>query len=71
MVGKHGARGANALAADEAGDARGIALTLMCRALGHLDSDAKIPSIIGAQLQSAIDALWIAASSDRSSTHLQ
>lgn len=70
MLEKLGAEGAAAATAEESGDARSMALTLMSRALGHLDSDTKIPSIIGAHLQSAIDALWISSSSDRSSIHL-
>lgn len=69
MVGNHGAKDAAAVAADE-DDARAIALSLMSRALGHLDSDSKIPSIIGAQLQSAIDALWTSTSSDQASNHV-
>jgi hypothetical protein len=42
----------------------------MSRALGHLDSDSSIPTIIGAQLQSAIDALWICSSNEKSSLNL-
>lgn len=70
MAGYHVAKGATAVAADEASDARAMALALMSKALGHLDSDAKIPSVIGAQLQSAIDALWICASNNPCSSNL-
>jgi hypothetical protein len=70
MLGNYSAEGAFASVAEETGDARTMALTLMSRALGHLDSDSNIPLIIGAHLQSAIDALWISSSTDRSSLHL-
>lgn len=70
MIGNQGAQGATTAAADEADDARAIALALMSRALGHLDSDSNIPSFIGAQLQSAIDALWTSSSNGQSSNHL-
>lgn len=70
MLGTHDAACAAADAADPSADARATALALMYRALEHLDSDAKIPSIIGAQLQSAIDALWRSSAIDRSSIHL-
>lgn len=51
-------------------DARSAALSLMSRALAHLDSDSQIPSIIGAHLQSAIDVLWISSPADPASHHL-
>jgi truncated hemoglobin YjbI len=38
-------------------EAREAALFCMSRALAYLDSDAKIPPIIGAHLQLAIDTL--------------
>ncbi|HYC94596.1 MAG TPA: hypothetical protein VEB39_02735 [Sphingomicrobium sp.] len=66
MVGNHGAGSAKEVAEDEASDARAAALSLMSKALEHLDSDTNMPAIIGARLQSAIDALWIYTSSDRS-----
>jgi len=43
-------------------DTRLAALDLMSKALARLDSDGTIPAIIGAHLQSAIDALWTSAS---------
>jgi hypothetical protein len=70
MLGKFGAddsRGA-AEAADR--DARSVALLLMSQALAQLDSDSRIPALIGAYLQSAIDALWINGSDDPRSIHL-
>ena len=67
---RFGAGGAQALAGTDVVDARSIALNLMSKALGHLDSDAKIPPIIGAQLQTAIDALWTSLSTDQPSTDL-
>lgn len=64
-------RGAEAVAAAaDTGEARSMALSLMSRALGHLDSDSTIPSIIGAHLQSAIDMLWNSSSIDQPSTRL-
>jgi hypothetical protein len=70
MLGDFGADGARAgLGADEE-DARSLALHLMSQALAHLDSDSKIPAVIGAHLQSAIDALWTSASGDQHSIHL-
>lgn len=70
MLENLGAEGAAAAAPEVTGDALSMALTLMSSALEHLDSDSNIPSIIGAHLQSAIDALWISSSIDRSSIHL-
>jgi hypothetical protein len=70
MSGNHGLGGSAAIHGGEAGDARMTALTLMTRALEQLDGDKSIPSIIGAQLQSAIDVLWMGSSSDRPSTNL-
>ena len=52
------------------GGARSAALQLMSEALIRLDSDGKIPAVIGAHLQSAIDALWMSASEDQRSIHL-
>ena len=51
-------------------EARMAALALMTQALEQLDSDTNIPSIIAAQLQSAIDMLWANSSSERMSTNL-
>jgi hypothetical protein len=48
------------------GDARAAALQLMSEALARLDSDNDIPAIIGAHLQSAIDALWMSLGDQRS-----
>lgn len=70
MHGKFGAEGARVSAAADAGDARSAALILMSEALARLDSDSNIPAVIGAYLQSAIDALWTSASSDQHSIHL-
>jgi hypothetical protein len=70
MQGKVGAGSAQAAAATDMTDARSMALNLMSRALGHLDSDSNIPPIIGAQLQTAIDALWTSVATDRPSTDL-
>jgi len=52
------------------GDVRSAALLLMSEALTRLDSDHNIPAVIGAHLQSAIDALWTSASRDQHSIHL-
>lgn len=52
------------------GGARSAALLLMSEALMRLDSDSEIPAVIGAHLQSAIDALWMSASEDQCSIHL-
>lgn len=51
--------GSLSLATDDgdAVDAREAALACMRQALAHLDSDATIPPIIGAQLQLAVDTL--------------
>lgn len=70
MHGRVGASGAHAATATDAADARSAALQLMSNALGHLDSDASIPPIIGAQLQMAIDALWTSVCTDQPSTDL-
>ena len=55
------------LAAEEGhySDAREAALSCMTQALAHLDSDAAIPPIIGAQLQLAIDTLRAATGGDQ------
>jgi hypothetical protein len=54
----------------EEDDARSAALTLMSEALTRLDSDQNIPAVIGAHLQSAIDALWTCAFRDHHSIQL-
>lgn len=70
MLGNIGADSLDAGAVDGAADARSMALALMSKALGHLDSDSNIPPFIGAHLQSAIDELWASASDNHSSVHL-
>jgi hypothetical protein len=70
MLRKIGADGAEAVDIVEAADGRTMALDLMSRALGHLDSDGSIPALIGAQLQTAIDALWTCGSTDQWSIYL-
>jgi hypothetical protein len=70
MLGNFGADGADGVGAAKAGNARSIALVLMSKALGHLDSDRDIPPIVGAHLQSAIDALWTSVSQDPHSINL-
>lgn len=55
----------------EALDARSAALHLMSEALAHLDRDRNIPAIIGAHLQTAIDALWVSGSREQHSNQLQ
>lgn len=70
MLGNYGAQDVAIGAAEEAADARWAALALMSSALVQLDSDSSIPTIVGAYLQSAIDALWVCSSTDRSSIHL-
>lgn len=52
------------------GNARTAALTLMSEALVCLDSDDRIPAVIGAHLQSAIDALQAGPSRDGHSVNL-
>lgn len=69
MLGNYDIEGTSAVAV-ESTDARTMALALMSKALGHLDRDANIPSIIGCHLQSAIDALWTCSSPDTASIHL-
>jgi hypothetical protein len=54
----------------DVGDARSAALLLMSEALARLDSDRNIPAMIGAHLQTAIDALWTAGSAGSQSIHL-
>ena len=68
MLGNFAAEGAGC--GTDVGDARSAALHLMAEALARLDSDSKIPAAIGAQLQTAIDALWASGSSDPNSTNL-
>ena len=70
MLGDFGGSSADVAGAMTAADARSKALALMSEALGHLDSDCSIPAIIGAQLQTAIDALWTSVSVDQASTNL-
>lgn len=70
MLGNFGAGGAGVSCGAEANEAWSAALNLMSEALAHLDSDSRIPAVIGAHLQSAIDALWTTASPDQYSIHL-
>jgi hypothetical protein len=70
MLRKFGAEAAGISAAAEAGDARSAALILMLEALARLDGDGKIPAMIGAQLQTAIDALWTSGSGGAQSIQL-
>jgi hypothetical protein len=70
MLGTFGTDHARISAAAESGDARSAALLLMSEALARLDSDDKIPAVIGAHLQSAIDALWTSAAGGQHSVHL-
>lgn len=65
-----GANSAGASAATEEDDPRSIALRLMTEALSRLDSDGNIPAMIGAHLQTAIDALWISGSAAPQSTYV-
>lgn len=51
-------------------DARSMALFLMSEALARLDSDSNIPPVVGAQLQSAIDALWTSGAAGHHSIRL-
>lgn len=70
MLGNFGANSAIVNSATEESDARSAALLLMSEALARLDSDHNIPSIIGAHLQTAIDALWTSASAGPHSNNL-
>ena len=70
MLGKFGSGDAGIGVAAETTDTRSAALLLMSEALARLDSDSNIPAVIGAHLQTAIDALWTSASGDERSTHL-
>lgn len=70
MLGKIEADDAGIRTAAGEGDARSAALLLMSEALSRLDSDDNIPAVIGAHLQSAIDALWVSSSADQHSIHL-
>lgn len=70
MHGKFGADEAALGLSADSNDTRLAALHLMSEALARLDSDSKIPAVIGAQLQSAIDALWSSASDGQHSIHL-
>lgn len=70
MLGKFGGDGVQAVTTTDAADARSMALNLMSKALGHLDSDCNIPPVIGAQLQMAIDTLWTSVSTSQSSVNL-
>jgi hypothetical protein len=71
MIGEIGVEGTGVDGAADAADARSAALMLMSEALSHLDSDSNIPAIIGAHLQTAIDALWTSAASGQHSSQLQ
>jgi hypothetical protein len=70
MLGKFGADDTRGLSEGNDKDPRSVALLLMSQALAHLDSDQRIPALIGAYLQSAIDALWTNGSDDPRSIHL-
>lgn len=70
MRGNVGAGVAEQIGAGEAADPRTVALGLMSKALDHLDSDGTIPPVIGAHLQSAIDALWVSVSNSPASINL-
>jgi hypothetical protein len=70
MLEEFGAQGASDAALEDAGDARSAALVLMSEALAFLDSDSSIPAVIGAHLQTALDALWASASEGQASIHL-
>lgn len=71
MLGNFDSDGAGASRGAEAVDARSAALQLMTEALARLDSDSGIPAVIGAHLQSAIDALWWSGSGNQRSIRLQ
>ena len=70
MLGKFGVEDVRVWPAPGEEDARSIALLLMLEALAQLDSDSKIPVVIGAHLQTAIDALWTNACGDQHSVQL-
>ena len=70
MLGNFGADGVINSSAAEESDTRAAALRLMSEALARLDSDRNIPAVIGAHLQTAIDALWTSASADPHSNRL-
>jgi hypothetical protein len=70
MLENFGADNAGASAATDEDDARSTALRLMSEALARLDSDGNIPAVIGAHLQTAIDALWTSGSAAPHSIHL-
>jgi hypothetical protein len=70
MLGKYGLDDTRETAKANDKDPRSVALLLMSQALVHLDSDNRIPALIGAYLQSAIDALWTNGSDDPRSIHL-
>lgn len=70
MLGKFGADDIRGPAEANDKDPRSAALLLMSQALVQLDSDNRIPALIGAHLQSAIDALWTNGSDDPRSIHL-
>lgn len=70
MLGNFGAKSATANLVAEESDTRSAALLLMSEALARLDSDRNIPAVIGAHLQTAIDALWTSGSADPHSNHL-
>jgi hypothetical protein len=70
MFGIFGADDSRGIAEANDKDPRSAALLLMSQALVQLDSDDRIPALIGAYLQSAIDALWTNGSDDPRSMHL-
>lgn len=70
MLGNFGTNSAIVNPSAEDGDARSAALLLMSEALAKLDSDRNIPAVIGAHLQTAIDALWTNGSADPHSNNL-
>lgn len=70
MLGRFSAADAGQSGLADGSDARSAALRLMSNALAQLDSDASIPAVIGAHLQSAIDLLWASASGSHGSTQL-
>jgi hypothetical protein len=70
MLEKTGAQDVRLKDAEGEGNPRSAALLLMSEALARLDSDQTIPAVIGAHLQSAIDALWTSGSGGQHSIHL-
>lgn len=70
MAAKYKGHCAAVKAGSELVDARSKALTLMSEALARLDSDRNIPPAVGAQLQSAMDALWTSGAAGQRSIQL-